>query len=159
MDQKINCVGYTFWHVKKFCKHVLLTRICYQGIKTYRKGVSIVDCCSNSSCNFHWKTCFNSPSRRVFCYFEGEFLNTFRLSCPGNQFVLKHLQTLNNGSNLFAVKLKHFNHQPELHSHSEGWNCWRKCNKDSYPKPPPKRNHLIDDTDLSYKKWGGLKNK
>ncbi|XP_071635323.1 uncharacterized protein [Temnothorax longispinosus] len=82
------------------------------------------------------------------------------LPCPGNRFVLEHLHSLKSGSNLLAAKLKHFNHQREVLSTPTLKDETVEENENSHPKSPPKRNHLIDDTDLfSYEKWRGLKNK
>ncbi|XP_024868054.1 uncharacterized protein LOC112452189 [Temnothorax curvispinosus] len=83
-----------------------------------------------------------------------------RLPCLGNRFVLEHLHSLKSGSNLLAAKLKHFNHQREVLSTPTLKDETVEENENNHPKSPPKRNHLIDDTDLfSYEKWRGLKNK
>ncbi|XP_071580571.1 uncharacterized protein [Temnothorax nylanderi] len=95
-----------------------------------------------------------------FAILQNKVFEHIRLPCPGNRFVLEHLHSLNSGSNLLAAKLKHFNHQRELLSTPTLKDETVEENENSHPKPPPKRNHLIDDTDLfSYEKWRGLKNK
>lgn len=108
----------------------------------------------NHASTAYQESYFAHMRRRIF-----EFTN---LLCSAPRFIIEHLDSLKNGSNLLAAKLKHFNHQQKqfspLSQRKETLenNTTDETNNSKFSQ---KKAHVTDDSDvLVYEKWKGLKN-